>query len=129
MAESKEQDCFEVFDNSPKKKDPTVQVLYEYEKHYMELIRKYGEEIQFIQDLLAKQREEYVTFYEKTLPDIRKKLTEDEGIDEEMRRVWLNRLTTNVERSFSLSETLINDYATKNLHEFNTAVKEKLKTV
>ena len=33
MAESKEQDCFEVFDNSPKKKDPTVQVLYEYEKN------------------------------------------------------------------------------------------------
>ena len=43
-----------------------------------------------------------------------------------MRDVWLKRLTTNIDRSFGLSETLINDYATKSIDEFKTAVNEKL---
>ena len=36
---------------------------------------------------------------------------------------------TNTDRSFKLSETLINDFAIKKLDEFKTAVKEKLKNL
>ena len=130
MAEKRKPNCFDEFkDISPKKKDPTIQVLYEYEKHYLEMIRKYGEEIKFIQDLLQEYRKEYKTFYETTLPQVKKKLMEDVCIDEEMKRVWLNRFITNVERSFGLSETLINDYAIKNLDEFKKAVNEKLRSI
>ena len=40
--ERKIRNCFDVFEDvSPKRKDPTIQVLYDYEKHYMELIRRY----------------------------------------------------------------------------------------
>ena len=51
------------------------------------------------------------------------------GVDEEMKRVWLSRLATNVERSFELSETLINDYATKSLDEFKKAVNDKIRNL
>lgn len=119
--------CFDEFNDIPqKKKEPTIQVLYEYEKHYLEMIKRYSEEIKFIQDMLAGFRQEQETFYSEILPNIIEKLNSDEGIDDEMKRIWLNRLTTNIERSFNLSETLINDYATKSLDEFKQAVNEKL---
>lgn len=131
MAENKSAgNCFDEFkDISPKRKDPTIQVLYEYEKHYLEMVRKYSQEIKFIEDMLSDSRREQETFYSKTLPDIINKLNQDAGVDEDMKKVWLNRLTTNIQRSFTLSETLIKNYATKNIDEFKVAVNEKLRSI
>lgn len=130
MAKSKKElgNCFNEFDDvSPKRKDPSIQVLYDYEKHYMELVRKYSPEISMISDMLSNFRAEQEQFYNEILPQIVDKLNQDAGIDDEMRNVWLRRLTTNVDRSFGLSETLINDYATKSIDEFKRAVNEKLR--
>lgn len=130
MAESKKvsDNCFNEFDDvSPKRKDPSIQVLYDYEKHYMELVRKYSPEISMIVGMLSDFRNEQEQFYKEILPQIVAKLNEDAGIDAEMRNVWLKRLTTNMDRSFELSETLINDYATKSIDEFKIAVNEKLR--
>lgn len=120
--------CFREFDDvSNKKKHPTIQVLYDYEKHYMELLRKYGPEISMINNMLKDFRKEQEIFYKETLPNIIIKLNQDEGIDEEMKNLWLKRLTENIERSFLLSETLINDYTTKNINEFKIAINDKLR--
>lgn len=122
--------CFDEFKDIPqKRKDPTIQVLYEYEKHYLEMVKKYSEEIKFIQDMLIEFREEQEMFYNQVLPEIIDKLNKEDGIDDEMKRIWLKRLSTNIERSFSLSETLINDYTTKSLDEFKQAVNEKLHSI
>lgn len=126
----KSDNCFREFDDiSPRKKEPAIQVLYEYEKHYLDLLRKYSSEIQFIENMLKEFREEQTKFYEKTLPQITKKLNEDSGIDNEIKKVWIKRLSENVDRSFNMSETLINDYTTKKIDEFKTAVNEKLKSL
>lgn len=130
MPESKKEsgNCFNEFDDvSPKRKDPSIQVLYDYEKHYMELVRKYSPEISMLSGMLSDFRAEQERFYNETLPQIVDKLNQDAGIDDEMRSVWLRRLTTNMDRSFGLSETLINNYATKNIDEFKRAVNEKLR--
>lgn len=130
MGESKKtsDNCFSEFDDvSPKRKNPSIQVLYDYEKHYMELVRKYSSEISMIAGMLSDFRKEQEQFYNEVLPQIVVKLNQDVGIDAEMRDVWLKRLTTNIDRSFGLSETLINDYATKSIDEFKTAVNEKLR--
>lgn len=120
--------CFDEFDDiSPKRKDPSIQVLYDYEKHYMELVRKYSPEISMIASMLGDLRNEQEQFYNEVLPQIVKKLNQDVGIDNEMRNIWLRRLTTNIDRSFVLSETLLNDYTTKGIDEFKSAVNEKLR--
>lgn len=120
--------CFHEFDDvSPKRKEPSIQVLYDYEKHYMELVKKYASEIKMVADMLRDFRKEQEIFYKETLPEIIQKLNQDAGIDEEMRNVWLKRLTTNMDRSFGLSETLINDYITKNVDEFKAEVNETIK--
>lgn len=131
MADNNRRDfdnCFHEFDDvSPKRKEPSIQVLYDYEKHYMELVKKHGPEIKMVADMLSDYRKEQEIFYKQTLPEIIEKLNQDAGIDEEMKNVWLKRLTTNIDRSFGLSETLINDYVTKNIDEFKAAVNETLK--
>lgn len=130
MGESKKtsDNCFSEFDDvSPKRKNPSIQVLYDYEKHYMELVRKYSPEISMIAGMLSDFRKEQEQFYNEVLPQIVVKLNQDVGIDAEMRNIWLKRLTTNMDRSFGLSETLINDYATKRIDEFKAAVNEKLR--
>lgn len=122
--------CFGEFEDvSPKRKEPTIQVLYEYEKHYLEMLRKYSNEIEFIQKMLSNFREEQAKFYHQILPDIEDKLKGDEAINDEMRRIWIDRLVANMDRSFNLSESLINDYAVKNLDEFKTAVNEKMRNI
>lgn len=122
--------CFDEFnDISQKRKNPTIQILFEYEKHYLEMLKKYGNEIKFIQDMLSSFRKEQEDFYSTILPNIIEKLRQDDGIDVEMKNIWLSRLTANIERSFNLSENLINDYAIKNLDEFKAEVDEKIRNL
>lgn len=120
------QDFEEFEDIVSQKQAPTVQVLYEYEKHYMDLVRKYRPEIQFLKELLEQLRAEQVAFYNDQLPSITQKLEEDAGIDEAARREWLKRLTQNMDRSFELSTELIRGYMLKDIEEFRNAVREKL---
>ena len=93
------------------------------------MLRKYSNEIEFIQKMLSNFREEQAKFYHQVLPDIEDKLKGDEAINDEMRRIWIDRLVANMDRSFNLSESLINDYAVKNLDEFKTAVNEKMRNI
>lgn len=97
--------CFSEFEDiATKKRDIPIQVLYDYEKHYMELLKKYSPEITMIHNMLKEFRDEQKTFYDTVLPKIIQKLKEDDGIDSKIKSVWVEQLTANMERSFSLSE-------------------------
>ena len=117
--------CFSEFEDiATKKRDIPIQVLYDYEKHYMELLKKYSPEITMIHNMLKEFRDEQKTFYGTVLPKIIQKLKEDDGIDSKIKSVWVEQLTANMERSFSLSESLINEFAIKNIKQFKNAATE-----
>lgn len=119
--------CFEEFDDiSPKRKEPSIQTLYDYEKHYMELVRRYSTEITMIAKMLSDFRDEQKEFYEEILPQVSEKLNQEEIIDNEMKKRWLTQFKANMDRSFSLTETLINNYTTKKIDEFKTIINEKI---
>ena len=119
--------CFSEFEDiATKKRDIPIQVLYDYEKHYMELLKKHSTEITMIYNMLKEFRDEQKTFYGTVLPNIIQKLEEDDGIDSKIKSVQVEQLTANMERSFSLSESLINEFAIKNINQFKNAVNEKL---
>jgi len=119
--------CFDEFDDiSPKRKEPSIQILYDYEKHYMELVRKYSTEITMIAKMLSDFRDEQKEFYEEILPQVSEKLNQEEIIDNEMKKRWLTQFKANMDRSFSLTETLINNYTTKKIDEFKTIINEKI---
>ena len=119
--------CFDEFnDILPKRKEPSIQALYDYEKHYMELVRKYSKEINMIAEMLSDFRDEQKEFYEEILPQVSEKLNQEEIIDNEMKKRWLTQFKANMDRSFSLTETLINNYTTKKIDEFKTIINEKI---
>ena len=122
-------DAFSMFEDiSPRKQEPTLQVLYDYEKHYMELIRQHKNEIVFIENMLKDYRQQNIDFFNNQLSKIRQKL-DAEHIDKDMKNAWLKRLEENMNRSFAISEKLITDYTTKKLDEFKTIANEKLRSI
>ncbi len=126
--------CFNAFDeissnSSYRKKDYAMQSLYEYEAHYLNLIKNHSKEIAFIESMLKDFRDEQEEFYKKALPEIAQKLAEDNAIDPEMRRACLDRLTKNMDRSFSLSENLIKEFLTKKLEEFHNELSKKIESL
>lgn len=122
-------DAFSMFEDiSPRKQEPTLQVLYDYEKHYMELIRQHKNEIVFIENMLKDYRQENIDFFNNQLSKISQKL-DAEHIDKDMKNAWLKRLEENMNRSFAVSEKLITDYTTKKLDEFKTIANEKLRSI
>lgn len=122
-------DAFSMFEDiSPKKQEPTLQVLYDYEKHYMELIKQHKNEIVFIENMLKDYRQENIDFFNNQLSRISQKL-DAEHINKDMKNAWLKRLEENMNRSFAISEKLITDYTTKKLDEFKTIANEKLRSI
>ena len=60
------------------------------------------------------------------MPQVIEKLSVDIGIDDSMKRNWIERFVENMNRSFALSEQLISTYVTKSTEEFRMELKEKL---
>ena len=79
-----------------------------------------------IAEMLSDFRDEQKEFYEEILPQVSEKLNQEEIIDNEMKKRWLTQFKANMDRSFSLTETLINNYTTKKIDEFKTIINEKI---
>ena len=110
--------------NKPKHFEPTAQMLFDYEEHYMRLIKSYRGEIEFINDLHTTHMREVKNFYASNLPAIIKKL-QAEPIADDVRREWLNHLEEHMDKSFKMSGHFINVLTTKKVEEFNAALREK----
>ncbi|MBR7025486.1 MAG: hypothetical protein IKI08_06195 [Selenomonadaceae bacterium] len=110
---------------TPERSNETAQMLYDYEKHYMELIKRYRHEIEFINGLHTTHTQEVKNFYTNDLPAIIKKL-ESEPIVDDVRREWLKHLERHMNNSFDMSGHFIGVLTTKKVEEFNAALREKI---
>ena len=97
---------FDSFRRTPKQQNATLQMLYDYEKHYMELIKAHRPEIEFINQLHSQHTQEVKKFYQQDLPEIQKKL--------------------HMSKSFDMSKHFIDILTTKKVEEFNSAIREKM---
>ena len=109
----------------PKHSDPTADMLYEYERHYMRLVKDFRHEIEFIDELHNKHAREVKNFYGEDLPAIMKKLA-SEAIDDDVRREWLKNLEEHMSKSFEMSQKFLDVLTTKKVDEFNAALREKI---
>jgi superoxide dismutase len=112
-------------DVPPEKKVPTLQAVYDYEKFYMDLVKKYRAEIEFINGLHVAHTQEVKKFYQQDLPAIQEKLS-PEPIDEETKNEWLKHLEAHINKSFEMSEHFIETLTTKKVEEFNRAIRDRI---
>ncbi len=113
---------------SEQSKNITADILVAYEKHYMELLKKYLPEINEINSMLETVRKDRQKFYTQDLPSIIKTL-DSQNINDIEKKIWLDELRKNMENSFQMSENLISHYVTKNLDDFETELKRLLNKV
>ena len=71
-------------------------------------------------------REEQTEFRLKIVPSVRRQLEEDEGIDDETAHTWLQHYVESMERSFAMSETLLEDFSVMKREEFMAIMKGKI---
>ena len=111
--------------NSTAQSDSTAQMLFDYEEHYMRLVKSYRPEIEFINDLHTTHTREVKNFYENDLPAIQQKLAA-EPIADDVRQDWLKHLEQHMSKSFDMSGHFIDVLTTKKVEEFNAALREKI---
>ena len=104
------------FSKFERKRD-ILEDLMEYEKYYMDILKKYEPQISFINGLLKELRDERTDFISNILPSVQKKL-EAENIDKKTADKWISEFKENAEKSYEMSEAVIKHFVTKNLEEF-----------
>lgn len=114
---------------SSEKRNSSFEAVSAYEEHYMKMLKKYQSEIHDIEEMMLNLRKERQDFYLNQLPAIKKAMTEDEVLSNACKEQWLTELQANMERSFQISESLIQHYITKNLEEFKQALKDEINRV
>lgn len=110
----------------PEKSFDKAETILAYEESYMKLLKRYKDEIDHIEMMMKELREERTDFYLNKLPAIRQEL-ENDDVSIENRSKWIEEVQANVERSFKISEQLIDHYVTKNLDEFKQALQQNLR--
>lgn len=82
-----------------------LDLLYQYEKHYLELIKGYKEEIKFANSLQEDLRRERSQFFTQTLKDVTQTMKGAE-IDKNVSAKWIEELVVSYTKSIDLSSDL-----------------------
>ena len=114
---------------NPEYKSEKLESLIAYEEHYMKLLRSYKAEIAEIESMMSQLRQERADFYSSKLPEIEKSIMDDDVLSEEAKKKWIMELRANVEKSFTISESLISHYVTSNLEEFRHKMQSMIDKV
>lgn len=114
---------------NPEYKNEKLDTLIAYEEHYMKLLRNFKAEIAEIENMMSQLRKERTDFYSSKLPEIEKSIMDDDVLSEEAKQKWIIELKSNVEKSFSISESLISHYVTSNLEEFKCKMQSMIDKV
>lgn len=86
-----------------------LEVLYSYEKNYLELVKTYKEEIKFASALQEDLRKERSNFFSETLKEVSKTLSESQ-VDDAVASKWLKELVDSYTKSLDLSSSLIEEH-------------------
>ena len=112
-------------DKLPTNSNPVAQVLYEYERHYMRLIKEFQHEIEFIDGLHTFHAQEVKKFYSEDLPAIIDKLRTT-PIANDVQEEWIKNLQEHMDKSFKMSQKFLEVLTTKKVEEFNAALCKKI---
>lgn len=82
-----------------------LELLYQYEKHYLELIKEYKEEIKFANTLQEDLRRERSQFFTQTLKEVIQTMKTAE-VDKTVSAQWIQELVASYTKSIDLSGDL-----------------------
>ena len=105
-----------------------LQVLYEYEKHYLDLIKEYKEEIKFASTIQEDLRRERSQFFSQSLKEVSDSL-KDAQVDETVAAKWIQQLVGSYTRSLDLSESLTNTQVLDSIGKLRKETKKEISDI
>ena len=106
-------------------RDKKLGILYNHEKHLLDILKEYKEEIKFAESLQAEIRKEAASFFTSTLKDVYTSLKEAQ-VAPEYQVQWIFDLVSSYTSSLKLSSRLAEDHVINLIGEIQ---KESADTV
>lgn len=101
-----------------------LDVLYNFEKNYLELVKEYKEEIKFASTLQEDLRKERSKFFSETLKEVSTTLSESQ-VDGEVASKWLKELVDSYTKSLDLSSGLIEEHTLDMIGKIRNEAKQQ----
>ncbi|GHX36609.1 hypothetical protein VCSRO158_1561 [Vibrio cholerae] len=105
-----------------------LEVLYNFEKNYLELVKEYKEEIKFASTLQEDLRKERSKFFSETLKEVSHTLSESQ-VDDDVASKWLKELVDSYTKSLDLSSSLIEEHTLDTIGKIRSEAKLNKPTV
>lgn len=105
-----------------------LQILFEYERNYLSLIKEFKEEIKFVGSLQEDLRKERAKFFSDTLQEVSGAL-KDSQVSNEVANQWIQELVNSYTKSLDVSSGLIEEHTFDAIGEIRRQAKEQLKTI
>jgi hypothetical protein len=100
-----------------------LQILFEYEKNYLSLIKEYKEEIKFVGTLQEDLRKERAKFFSETLKEVSGSL-KDAQVSNEVASIWIQELVNSYTKSLDVSSGLIEEHTFDTIGEIREFAKD-----
>jgi hypothetical protein len=102
-----------------------LDLLYQYERHYLELIKEFKEEIKFAGSMQEDLRRERSQFFTQTLREVVQTLQAQE-IDKKVASQWVEELVGSYTKSIDLSSDLAKTHVVQVLSIFKEEAKQEV---
>lgn len=102
-----------------------LDILYNYEKNYLELIKEFKEEIKFASSIQEDLRKERAKFFAETLKEIQSTL-KDSQVDNEVASMWIKELVSSYTKSLDLSGGLIEEHTLDTIGKLRKESKQEV---
>lgn len=96
-----------------------LDVLFNYQKNYLELIKEYKEEIKFVNTIQEDLRRERAKFFAQNLQEVHETL-EKASIDKEQSSIWIKELVESYTKSIDLSSELVKIQVTETVEKLKS---------
>jgi len=103
-----------------------LEILYNYEKNYLELVKEFKEEIKFASSIQEDLRKERAKFFAETLKEVQSTL-KDSQVDSEVASSWVKELVSSYTKSLDLSGGLIEEHTLDMIGKIRKEAKQEVK--
>ena len=103
-----------------------LDVLYNYEKNYLMLVKEFKEEIKFASAIQEDLRKERAKFFAETLKEVSDTLKKSE-VSSEVASKWIEELVNSYTKSLDLSSGLIEEHTLETIGKLRKDAKSSVK--
>jgi len=103
-----------------------LEILYNYEKNYLELVKEFKEEIKFASSIQEDLRKERAKFFAETLKEVQSTL-KDSQVDSKVASNWVEELVNSYTKSLDLSGGLIEEHTLDTIGRLRQEAKQEVK--